>query len=173
MAESLLEIGTIVGTHGLRGDLKIRLKSGDPDLLMTMKQVHLHLPTGETLNVDISRQVLHKGQVLLRLRGYDSINRVESMVGGHILINEDLLPELGDDQYYWGDLKGLEVVDQEHGSIGQLQDLFASAAHDTYVVKGRFGEVLIPAVRQFILDVDLEGRVMQVALPEGLIPEQQ
>ncbi len=173
MAESLLEIGTIVGTHGLRGDLKIRLKSGDPDLLMTMKQVHLHLPTGETLDVDISRQVLHKGQVLLRLRGYDSINRVESMVGGHILINEELLPELGDDQYYWGDLKGLEVVDQEHGSIGQLQDLFASAAHDTYVIKGRFGEVLIPAVRQFILDIDLEGRVMQVALPEGLIPEQQ
>ncbi len=173
MAESLLEIGTIVGTHGLRGDLKIRLKSGDPDLLMTMKQVHLHLPTGETLDVDISRQVLHKGQVLLRLRGYDSINRVESMVGGHILINEELLPELGDDQYYWGDLKGLEVVDQEHGSIGKLQDLFASAAHDTYVIKGRFGEVLIPAVRQFILDIDLEGRVMQVALPEGLIPEQQ
>jgi 16S rRNA processing protein RimM len=173
MAESLLEIGTIVGTHGLRGDLKIRLKSGDPDLLMTMKRVYLHLPTGETLDVDISRQVLHKGQVLLRLHGYDSINQVESMVGGHILIEEDRLPELGDDQYYWGDLKGLEVVDQQHGSIGQLQDLFTSAAHDTYVVKGLFGEVLIPAVRQFILDVDLEGRVMQVTLPEGLIPEQQ
>jgi 16S rRNA processing protein RimM len=173
MAESLLEIGTIVGTHGLKGDLKIRLKSGDPDLLLTMKQVHLRLPTGEMLEVDISRQILHKGQVLLRLHNYGSINLVEAMVGGHILIEKDLLPELGDDQYYWGDLKGLEVVDRERGDIGRLHDLFTSAAHDTYVVKGRFGEVLIPAVRQFILDVDLDGRVMQVALPEGLIPEPQ
>ena len=97
MAESLLEIGNIVGTHGLRGDLKVRLKSGDPDLLMTLKQVTLRLPTGEILSVDISRQVLHKGQVLLRLQGYDSINRVEQMVGSQVLLAEDLLPELDDD----------------------------------------------------------------------------
>jgi len=173
MAESLLDIGKIVGTHGLRGDMKIRLKSGDPDLLMTVKNIHLRLPTGKTLEADIIRQVLHKGQVLLRLRGYESINLIEPLVGGQILVDQELLPALGDNQYYWGDLKGLEVVDQNRGMIGTLNDMFSSAAHDTYVVEGCFGEVLIPAVRQFILDVDLNGRVMHVALPEGLIPEQQ
>lgn len=173
MVESLLDIGTIVGTHGLKGDLKVRLNSGDPDLLMTMKKIHLRLPTGKTLEVDINRQVLHKGQVLLRLRGYESINLVEPLVGGQVLVEQESLPPLDDNQYYWGDLKGLNVIDQERGDIGQLTDMFSSAAHDTYVVKGRCGEILIPAVGQFILDIDLNGRVMQVALPEGLIPEQQ
>jgi len=173
MAESLLEIGKIVGTHGLRGDLKVRLTSGDPDLLMTLKQINLRLPTGELLDVDISRQVLHKGQVLLHLRGYDSINRVEQMIGSQVLLAEDLLPELSADEYYWNQLEGLQVVDQERGAIGQLQDLFNSAAHDIYVVRGRFGEILVPAVQQFILGIDLEKQVMQVALPEGLIPDEQ
>ena len=173
MAESLLEIGNIVGTHGLRGDLKVRLKSGDPDLLLTLKQISLRLPTGEMLTMDISRQVLHKGQVLLRLQGHDSINQVEQMVGSQVLLAEDLLPELDDDEYYWNQLEGLQVVDQERGAIGQLQDLFNSTAHDTYVVRGRFGEILIPAVQQFILGIDLEERIMQVALPEGMIPDEQ
>ena len=173
MAELLLEIGKIVGTHGLRGDLKVRLNSGDPDLLMTLKQISLRLPTGEILTMDISRQVLHKGQVLLRLQGCDSINQVEQMVGSQVLLAEDLLPELDDDEYYWKQLDGLQVVDQKRGAIGQLQDLFNSTAHDTYVVRGRFGEILIPAVQQFILGIDLEERIMQVALPEGLIPDEQ
>ena len=173
MSESLLEIGNIVGTHGLRGDLKIRLKSGDPDLLLTMKKICLRLPTGEVLSLDISRQILHKGQILLRLQGYDSINLAEPMVGSQVLLAEDLLPQLTDNEYYWGQLEGLQVVDRERGKIGQLQELISTAAHDTYVVKGRLGEILVPAVHQFILEVDLEARMMQVNLPDGLIPEEQ
>ena len=169
MVESLLEIGTIVGTHGLRGDVKVRLSSGDPDLLLTIKQIHLRLPTDKILVVDIIR---HKGQVLLRLHNYESIDLAEALIGGRVLIERDLLPELSDNQYYWGDLEGLQVIDSERGELGRLHSLFTSAAHDTYVVKGRFGEVLIPAVRQFVLDIDLKSRVMQVALPEGLVPEQ-
>ncbi len=171
MAESLLDIGTIVGTHGLRGDLKVRLKSGDPDVLMAMEQIHLLLPTGEALTVDINRRVLHKGQVLLRLSRYDTINLAEPLIGAQVLIDKDNLPELDGDQYYWGDLKGIAVVDRDRGELGRLVHLFTSAAHDTYVVKGPFGEILIPAVRQFILDVDLDDRMMQVVLPDGLIPE--
>ncbi|MCF6267208.1 MAG: ribosome maturation factor RimM [Desulfuromusa sp.] len=173
MAESLLNIGKIVRTHGLRGDLKVRLNSGDPELLLTLKQIELCLPTGESLSVNISRQVLHKGQVLLHFKGLDSIDRVEPLVGSQVLITEDLLPELSDNEYYWGQLEGLQVVDRERGAIGQLQELLSSAAHDTYVVRGRFGDVMIPAVQQFILGIDLEERIMQVELPEGLIPDEQ
>jgi len=173
MAESLLEIGKIVGTHGLRGDLKVRLNSGDPELLLTLKKIELCLPTGESFSVNISRQVLHKSQVLLHFKGLDSIDRVESLVGSQVLIAEDLLPDLSENEYYWGELEGVLVVDRKRGTIGQLQDLLSSSAHDTYVVKGRFGEVLIPAVQQFILGIDLEKRIMQVELPEGLVPDEQ
>ena len=173
MSESLLEIGDIVGTHGLRGDLKIRLKSGDPSLLLTMKDICLRLPTGKVENIAITRQILHKGRVLLRLQGYDSIDSAEQIVGSLILLAEDMLPDLHDDEYYWGQLEGLQVVDQKRGQVGKLQQLLSTAAHDTYVVNGCFGEILIPAVHQFVLEIDLKMGVMRVDLPDGLIAEMQ
>ncbi|NOY12667.1 MAG: 16S rRNA processing protein RimM [Deltaproteobacteria bacterium] len=171
-SELLLEIGKIVGTHGLRGDLKIRLDSADPEVLLTIEQIFLHLPTGESLTVKPVRQSVHKGQVLLRLQNYESINLVEHMVGGQVLLPENQLPVLEDDEFYWKQLKGLQVIDRQRGPIGQLQQMFTTAAHDTYVVKGEYGEVLIPAVAQFVLEIDLQQQVMQVDLPEGLVPQE-
>lgn len=168
---SLLEVGKIVGTHGLRGDLKVRLSSDEADILLAANQVTLHLPTGERLTATPVRQSLHKGQVLLRLQDYESINQVEHMIGGQVLLPEEMLPDLEEDEYYWAQLKGLQVVDQQQGVIGKLHQMFSTAAHDTYVVTGEYGEVLIPAVGQFILEIDLEKRVMHVDLPDGLIPK--
>ncbi|WP_321370031.1 ribosome maturation factor RimM [uncultured Desulfuromusa sp.] len=173
MTEPLLDIGAVVGTHGLRGDLKIRLNSGDPDLLMTLKQVYLRLPSDDIRRVTITRQFLHKGRVLLRLQGYESIHLAEQIVGSQVLLAENMLPDLSDDEYYWRQLDGLQVIDRQHGEIGTLQDLLSTAAHDTYVVRGHLGEILIPAVHQFVSSVDLQAGIMQVDLPDGLIPEQQ
>lgn len=172
-SESLLEIGKIIGTHGLRGDLKVRMHSGDPEALLVTDQVTLHLPSGEKLTAKPVRQSLHKGQVLLRLQDFESINLVEHMIGGQVLLPEDQLPELEDDEFYWSQLVGLQVVDKDRGAIGKLQDMFSTAAHDTYVVKGEYGEVLIPAVAQIVLEIDLEKQVMNVDLPDGLIPENE
>jgi len=172
-SESLLEIGKIVGTHGLRGDLKVRLPSGDPEILLDADQVTLHLPSGEKLTVEPARQSLHKGQVLLRLQGYDSIDQVEEMVGAQVLLHEAQLPALEEDEYYWADLKGLQVVDQQKGVLGKLHQMFTTAAHDTYVVTGPYGEVLIPAVSQFIQEINLDQQVMKVDLPEGLVPDKE
>jgi len=169
--EALLDVGVIVGTHGLRGDLKVRLNSGDSDLLLTVDQVSLRLPTGELHSLEITRQVMHKGRVLLRFEGYESLNQSEWMIGGRVLVNESLLPELADDEYYWGQLKGLAVIDRKCGELGVLQDIYSTAAHDTYVVMGAYGEVLVPVVKEFILDIDLDRGVVNVALPDGLVPE--
>jgi 16S rRNA processing protein RimM len=172
-SESLLEIGKIVGTHGLRGDLKVRLNSGEPEALLAAELITLHLPSGEELTAEPVRQSLHKGQVLLRLQGFESINQVEHLVGGQVMLPEEQLPELEEDEYYWSQLNGLQVVDRERGPIGKLHQMFDTAAHDTYVVTGPYGEVLIPAVGQFIQEIDLDQRVMNVDLPEGLIPEEE
>jgi len=149
------------------------MHSGDPEALLAIDQVTLHLPSGEKLTAKPVRQSLHKGQVLLRLRDFESINLVEHMIGGQVLLPEDQLPELEDDEFYWSQLVGLQVVDKDRGAIGKLQDMFSTAAHDTYVVKGEYGEVLIPAVAQIVLEIDLEKQVMNVDLPDGLIPENE
>ncbi len=172
-AEELLEVGKLVGTHGLRGDLKVKLNSGDPDIFNGVRQVFLCLHDGRLERKEISRSVTHKGQLLLRFSGYDSINQVESFVGAQLLLAEDQLPDLHEDEYYWGQLQGLQVIDSRFGSLGTLEDVFSTSAHDTYVVAGRCGEILIPAVHQFIKEIDLEGGEMHVDLPEGLLPEEQ
>ncbi len=173
LADPLVEVAKVVGTHGLRGDLKVRSNSGDTTLLLAADSFYLRLTTGRTLLVHPSRQVLHKGQVLLRLKGYEALDQVEPFAGAAVLLAESLLPALEDDEYYWSQLKGLPVIDRQRGPIGHLQQMFSTAAHDTYIVKGSFGEIMIPAVEQFILEINLQERVVKVDLPAGLVPGEQ
>jgi 16S rRNA processing protein RimM len=169
--KNLIEIGKIVATHGLRGDLKVRPSSGDPELLLAMDHVLVRCASGETHCHKLVRSALHKGLVLIRFDLFDSIVRVEPLVGCSLLMAEDDLPELVEGEHYWSDLKGMLVRDLVKGELGCLVDMFTTAAHDTYVVDGPYGEVLIPAVEQFILDIDHEKGLMQVDLPEGLVAE--
>jgi len=85
------------------------------------------------------------------------------------LLDESELPALADGQYRFYQLVGLQVVDVQHGPLGSLMNLMTTAGHDTYIVDGDSGEILIPAVPEFILDIDLEGQTMKVDLPEDLI----
>lgn len=171
--EALLHIADIVGTHGLRGDLKVRAHSGDPSVLLTVAEVILETPTATVIVAPISRQIPHKGVVLLRLKGFDSIELAEPLVGSKVKIPESALPELDDDEYYWEDLSGMRVIDRHYGDLGCLVRMFTTAAHDTYVVEGAYGEVLIPAVKEFVVAIDLEQRVIEVDLPAGLVSEQE
>lgn len=169
--EPLLEIAKVVGTHGLKGDLRVRPSSGDPELLLSSDQFHLRLVTGKTLILQPLRQTQHKGQALLRFQGYESINLAEPLLGAQLLIDRSQLPELEDDEYYWHQLKGLSVIDCQHGLLGHLEQMFTTSAHDTYVVNGVRGEIMIPVVEQFVLGIDLQQRVINVDLPDGLLPD--
>lgn len=168
-SEALLEVGQVVGTHGLRGDIKVRVASFEPGDLLAAEKVYLRRVNGETECLTLLRQSLHKGNVLLRLCGFESLTAVEPLVGSSILLEEGDLPELEEGQYRIHNLIGLQVVDEQLGPIGRLENMFTTAAHDTYVVQGEYGEVLIPAVPVFILDIDLDGQIMKVDLPEDLV----
>jgi len=167
--DSLVESGQIVGTHGLRGDLKVRPLSGDPAPLLSATEVFLRLPDGQITKVVPLRQSLHKGMVLLKFSGYESLTAVEGFKGCRVLLDRHLLPELDQDEFYWHQIEGASVVDLEHGEIGQLKSMFTTAAHDTWVVEGQFGEVMIPVVAEFIVNISAENKLIEVDLPSGLI----
>jgi 16S rRNA processing protein RimM len=171
--EALLHVADVVGTHGLRGDLKVRTHSGDPFVLLTVAEIMLETPTGAVIVAPVSRQIPHKGVALLRLKGFDRIELVEPLVGSKVKIPESALPVLDDDEYYWEELAGLQVIDRHYGDLGHLVRMFTTAAHDTYVVEGTYGEVLIPAVKEFVVAIDLEQGIVEVDLPAGLVPEQE
>lgn len=164
-------VGVIVAVHGLRGDVKVRPLTADSDALVSATRLLLVDRKGHQLPVVPLRVVAHKGNHLLRLRDMEHIDAVEGLVGREVRMRYEDLPELADGEHYWHQLQGLRVIDRRRGELGQLDDLLATGGHDVYVVNGRFGEVLIPAVGRFVLDIDLDAGVMSVDLPEGLVAE--
>ncbi len=169
----MFQVGEVVGTHGLRGDLKVKVYSDDPEALLTADEVVIEPPGGQRFVARVSRQLVHKRVVLLRLADYDGIARAAALVGSQVMLPESALPELHEDEYYWGKLSGSRVVDRRYGDLGLLVRMFTTAAHDTYVVEGAYGEVLIPAVKEFIVAIDLDQQLVEVDLPAGLVPEQE
>jgi 16S rRNA processing protein RimM len=166
----LLEVGVVVGTHGLRGDLKIRpLPTGDL-ALPGARKVYLKDSHGRLVEHKAVRSSLHKQNFLLRLEGLENISLVETLVGSSVWMIKDELPELEDEQFFWSDLEGVAVFDERLGELGQIVGMFNTPAHDILEVSGPRGEVLIPAVEPFLLGLDEEGCLI-VNLPDGLVPE--
>lgn len=163
--------GAIVATHGIRGDLRVRPLTPASTVLCEASEVILRADDGSEFRGVPLRAVVHKGNVLLRLQGYENVNLAEKFVGRDVLIPRSEVPDAGDEARYWQDVRGVEVFDRSRGLLGTLDDLFTTAAHDIYVVNGPYGEVLIPVVELFICEVDQSNRRMMVDLPEGLVPE--
>ena len=169
LEDSLVESGQIVGTHGLRGDLKVRPLSGDAAPLLSAEEVFLRLPDGRIQKTKLLRQSLHKGIVLLKFEGFESLTAVEGLKGCRVLLDRALLPALDEDEFYWHQIEGARVIDRQYGDIGRLKSMFTTAAHDTWVVEGADGEVMIPVVAEFVMAIDFNQKLINVDLPDGLI----
>ena len=170
-SEDLLEVGVVIGNHGLRGDMKVRLLPTGGLALPGARSVYLEDSAGRLIQHEAVRSSLHKQNLLLRLSGLDRLSDVEPLVGRSVWMHQDDLPELEENQYFWSDLEGLQVVDRSHGALGAVVGMFTTPAHDILEVSGPLGEVLIPALEPFLDDVDREAGQLFVCLPEGLIPD--
>lgn len=161
----------MLGTHGLRGEVRVRALSGAASALFDATRVQLVQGSTSPVEYRVERTSLHRGQVLMKLQGLDRIELVEPLLGSRVLMRFADLAQLPDDEFYWFELEGMRVVDRQLGVIGRIEELLVTPAHDVYVVRGEHGEVLIPAVDEFVVDVDRQQRCMTVDLPEGLVPE--
>jgi 16S rRNA processing protein RimM len=167
----LLEVGVIIGTHGLRGDLKIRpLPTGDL-ALPGAREVYLKDSKGLPVLHEAVRSSQHKQNVLLHLVGLENVTDAEPLIGSSVWMATADLPELDDEQYYWSDLEDLEVIDRQHGPLGRVSGMFTTSAHDILEVEGSRGEILIPAIEPFLVEVDRDKGQLHVDLPQGLVPE--
>jgi 16S rRNA processing protein RimM len=166
---SLFQVGTIFGTHGLRGDLKVHTDTAGSEVLLGVSELLLHCADGQHLVVDVSKAWVHKQNILLHLRTYDHIDSVASLINAKIMLAYDRFPPLAEGDYYWHQLEGLQVVDSQCGVIGTLTAVVETGAHDIYVAQGLHGEVMFPAVDAFIDEIDLEAGHMLVTLPTGLV----
>jgi 16S rRNA processing protein RimM len=160
-----LVIGRIAGPRGVRGELKVSIETEDPARFLDLQSVYL----GESRErFVVARARLFKDHALLTLVGLNTREAAERWRGAYVYVPlKDALP-LEDGSYYYYQIRGLSVVTDEDEDLGRVIEILATGANDVYVVRGQTGELLIPALKQVILQIDLEAGRMVVHLPEGL-----
>lgn len=165
--EQFLQVGVISSTHGIRGEVKVFPTTNDPGRFQKLKQVVM--ATGkERILLEIQNVRFFKQFVIVKFKGIDNINDIEKYKGAQLLVAREDAVKLEQDEYYIADLLGMEVVTDE-GEKGILKDVIETGANEVYVVEFETsGEILIPAIRECILNVDVEAGNMRVHLLEGL-----
>ena len=167
--EELLQVGVITSTHGVRGEVKVYPTTDDAVRFKQLK--HVLLDTGtETLSLEIQGVKFFKQFVILKFKGIDNINEVERYKRCPLLVERKDAVELDEDEYFIADMIGMTVETEDGKEFGTLKDVIETGANDVYVIESReHGEVLIPAIRECILDVDVEEQKMKIHLMDGLI----
>jgi 16S rRNA processing protein RimM len=165
----LIGLGRISGAHGIRGAVKVRPDAAaattDPEVFAALGEVVIGGQTYAILQADRL-----KNQVLLRLAGVDTRSRAKQLTGRQILGDRRRFPPLPPGEYYWFQLLGLPVYDAGDGALlGRLQEILPTPGHDVYVVVQGQRELLLPAVAEVVVEINLEEGFLKVAPTPGLL----
>jgi len=160
-------LGVLVKPWGTRGEQTVHLYNKASDLLERVDAVFV---SGEVSDEVFEARIVGiqsarwvGKRYVIHLEGIDSIEDADVLRGLELSVPEELLPELDEeDEYYVRDLLGMAVVDAAGEPVGTLDDVLSTAGNDVYVVRGESGESLIPATDEYVLDVDLQARVIRV-----------
>ena len=158
MKLEFLEAGEIVSTHGVRGEMKVLPWADGPDFLCEFDRVRIG---GKDYNVENCR--VQKTCNLLKIEGVDTIEAAQTMRGKTVLVYRE---DISDEIIFAAELIGVEVYEGDT-LIGTVKDVLDYPGNKVYVVKGE-KEYMIPAVKEFILDTDMQANRMQVKLLEGM-----
>lgn len=166
--EGYFEIGKIAGTHGIKGTLRVFPTTQFPERFELLKELMIE-HKGEKSNYHIEKIAYHKKFVLVNVKEIKDINEAELLKGDTILIPESQAIPLNEDEYYMRDLYGISVYTQEGEFLGEIVEIYETGANDVYgVKKENEKELLIPAIKQCIVNVDIKNKKMTVKLLEGL-----
>ena len=167
--EKLLRVGVITSTHGVRGEVKVFPTTDDMNRFKKLKTVVLDAGK-EQKTLEIEQVKFFKNMVILKFKGFDNINDVEMWRQKDLLITREQAVKLSPDENFIVDLIGLAVMTDEGEKLGEMVDVLQTGANDVYVVKTGSGkEVLLPAIKDCILNVDLEKGEMLVHVLDGLL----
>lgn len=161
------EIGKIVNTQGLHGDLRILPVTDEPKRFLDLKEVIVD--NGKSKSIyKIERVWFHKNFVIIKFYEISDMTSAEKLKGTSIKIDRKEALPLNKDEYYISDLYDMDVYTDENEYLGKIDDIIFTASNDVYQVKCDGKNILLPAIKQCILNVDLNSRKMTVHLMEGL-----
>lgn len=169
--EDFFQVGIITATHGLKGEVKIFPTTDDPKRFKRLKEVLLD--TGkERKKLEIEGVKFFKKFVILKFKGLDSINDVERYRRCSLLVDREHAVRLGRNEYFVADLEGLQVRDEDGTPIGVLKSVMETGANDVYEIELSDGrQLLLPAIQQCVLEVDVEAGFIRIHILKGLLDE--
>lgn len=163
-----IQVGKIVNTHGLRGDVKVLPLTDDPKRFEDLKVVYVG---DEKLKLDIGKVGYIKGNVLLKFKQYCDINDVEKFKNNMVFIDVKDKVKLPEDSFFLDDILGMEVYLEDETHLGTIKDILQPGANDVYVVKNKNLEYLIPAIKDVVKKVDIEQKKMIITPLEGMLDQ--
>ena len=167
--DDFLRVGVISATHGIKGEVKVYPTTDDLNRFKALKQVFLD--TGkEYLDLEVEGVKFFKQMAILKFKGIDNINDIEKYKGRDLLVTRENAVKLEKDEYFIYDILGSEVVTDEGIKLGTLSEIMTTGANDVYIVKTNEGkEILLPSIRECILDVDVAAKKILVHVMPGLV----
>ncbi|MGN0243254.1 MAG: ribosome maturation factor RimM [Lachnospiraceae bacterium] len=166
--EKYLRVGVITATHALKGEVKVFPTTDDVNRFKQLKRC-IWQKNHKTEELEVVSCRFFKNQVILKFKGIDHINDVERYVKGDLLVSrEDAVP-CEEGEYYIADLIGLSVITDDGKDLGHIIDVLQTGANDVYVVEQDGRELLLPVIKDCILNVDLKECVVTVHLMKGLL----
>ena len=171
-APKYLTVGIIANTHGIRGELKVVTKTDYPEKRFAKKAKMFLFPVDGTapIEVEVERARDHKNMYIVKFTAFDNINEVEKYKGSLLKVDATDQVKAEPNSFYFHEIIGCKVIDEVLGELGLVTDILTPGANDVWVVKRAKGsDVLIPYIEQVVLDVNVQDKVIQVRLMEGLI----
>ena len=164
-----LQVGVISSTHGVRGEVKVFPTTDDMTRFKKLKEVIL--VTEKTQKVlKITSVKFFKQFAILKFDGIDTLNDVEVYKGASLFVDRKNAVKLEKDEYFIADLIDLTVVDESGNKLGTLIDVMKTGANDVYIVKNdEEKELLFPAIKECVLDIDFKEKKMTVHVMDGLL----
>lgn len=167
--DDLLKVGIITSTHGIHGEVKVYPTTDDVNRFKKLKECIIAAKR-ESITVHIENCKFFKNMVILKFKEYSNINEVEIFRQCDLYVTRENAIKCNKDEYFIGDIIDSIILDEEGNNIGVLTEVLSTGANDVYIIKQENEkEILIPAIKQCIINVDLDNKVITVRLMEGLV----
>jgi len=167
--EELVAIGKVVKSQGTRGEVRVLPLTDFPHRFDDLKEAYLTGGNKECLKVCLEKVRHQRGMIIIKFRGVETRGESQALVGKMLqLERKDLIP-LKESSYYIFQIVGLKVVTEEGNLIGEVEEVLKFPGQDIYLVKGEEYETWIPAVKEIVRQIDLEGRKMVIRPIPGLL----
>ncbi len=166
-----LQIGKIVNTHGIKGEMKVIPLTDDPRRFDDLDWAFIEKDGMQKCRIESVKYF--KGSVIIKIDGIDTPEDAAAYREHYLLVDRENAVKLPEDTFFVCDILGSKVFDENGRDLGELKDVIQTGSNDVYVVKGDLGkEILIPALKSVVRGISLDQKRIDVAIPKGLLDDE-